>query len=132
MSMDVIADFLTIIRNGLMVGKRFVSVSSSRMKVDMASVLKDEGYIKDYKIEKNQDMAGEALVIFLKYVNGNPVVHELVRVSKPSRRIYEKLKNVTPVIGGLGISILSTNKGIMTDHKARGLGIGGEVLCHIW
>ena len=131
MSIDTLGDFLTVIRNGLAVRKRFVKVLSSNVKSNIASVLKEEGYVKDFVIEK--DETGKSfLTVYLKYVQGDPVIHEITRVSKPSRRIYGRLKKLSPVIGGLGISIISTNAGVVTDRKARELNIGGEVICHVW
>lgn len=131
MSIDTLGNFLTVIRNGLAVKKRFVKVSSSKVKANIASVLKEEGYIKDFIIENDQ--AGKSLLtIHLKYVQGEPVIHEITRVSKPSRRVYGRLNGLSPVIGGLGISIVSTNAGVITDRKARELNIGGEIICHVW
>lgn len=129
MSMDVIGNFLTVIRNGLAARKRVVKVPFSNEKLNIAKVLKEEGYIKEYqKTEEGMP----SLEIHLKYVAGEPAVHEIKRVSRPGRRHYESLRNMQTVTGGLGISILSTNKGIMTDRKARELSVGGEVLCHVW
>ena len=131
MSVDVIGDFLTVIRNALMVYKRSVVVPCSSYKVGVAQVLKDEGFIRDFKIEK--DEKGKSFLhVFLKYVDGKSVINQISRVSKPGRRHYERAKKVTSVVGGLGISILSTSKGIMTDQQARKLSIGGEVICHVW
>lgn len=130
MSIDTIGDFLTVIRNGLMVGKRSVSIQHSNLKQEIAAVLKEEGYIKDYK--KTEEDAKPVLTVALKYVSGESVIHEITRISKPSRRYFEGQKNITPVIGGLGISILTTSKGVMSDRKAKQVNVGGEVLCHIW
>ena len=131
MSIDTMGDFLTAIRNALLVSKRTVSVPFSKMKMGVAQVLKDEGFIKDFKKE-DAERKRSMLTIYLKYVGGESVIHELKRISKPGRRHYENLKNLEPVIGGLGISILSTNAGIMTDKQAKKLSVGGEVLCHVW
>ena len=130
MSIDSIGNFCTVIRNGLRVGKRFVTVPSSQLKVNIATVLKDEGYIKDFKIEE-EDKVKKNLTIYIKYVNGESVIHKITRISKPSRR-YERFNQLTPVIGGLGISILTTSSGVITDQKAKTLGIGGEIICHVW
>jgi small subunit ribosomal protein S8 len=130
MSFDSIGDFLTVIRNGLMVSKRFVTVPNSKFRVAISAVLKDEGYIKDFNVEKIDGKL--AIKIFLKYVKGESVIHEIKRISKPSRRCYERLSKLTQVIGGLGTSILTTSSGIMTDRSARRLKIGGEVVCHVW
>ena len=131
MSVDVIGDFLTVIRNALMIYKRSVVVPSSKCKVGIAQVLKDEGFIRDFKIE--QDTIGKKfLQIFLKYVDGESVINEITRISKPGRRHYERSKKIIPVVGGLGISIVSTSKGVMTDRKAKKMFVGGEILCHVW
>lgn len=131
MSIDTMGDFLTSIRNALLVSKRIITVPFSKMKMGVAEVLKDEGFIKDYKKIDGED-GKDALTIYLKYVDGESVIHEIKRVSRPGRRHYENLKNIQPVIGGLGISILSTNVGIMTDKKAKKMSVGGEVICHVW
>jgi small subunit ribosomal protein S8 len=131
MSIDTIGNFLTVIRNALMISKRSVTTPFSTMKMGVAQALKDEGYIRDFKKvdgERNQSF----LTIFLKYVDGESVIHEIKRMSKPGRRRYEGTKKIEPVIGGLGISILSTNAGIISDKKARELTVGGEVICHVW
>lgn len=130
MSIDAIGNFLTVIRNGLMVRKRSVTVPFSRLKLEMARVLKEEGYIKDFE-QQEQDQK-PYLVIFLKYLNGEAVIHEITRVSTPGRRHYEGARELRPVIGGLGISIVTTSRGIMTDRDARRHSVGGEVLCHVW
>ena len=124
---DPIADMLTRIRNAQMVEKVGVSMPSSKVKVAIAKVLKDEGYIEEFKI------AGEAakpvLDIELKYHAGRPVIERIERVSKPGLRIYRASDAIPRVLDGLGVAIVSTSKGVMTDRKARSLGIGGEVLC---
>ncbi|MBD3231540.1 30S ribosomal protein S8 [Candidatus Dependentiae bacterium] len=131
MSVDVIGDFLTVIRNALMVYKRFIVVPCSNFKLGIAKVLKDEGFIRDFA--KEEDSQGKPrLKIFLKYVDGESVINEISRISKPGRRRYERGNNITKVVGGLGVSILSTSHGIITDKQARKMGIGGEVVCHIW
>jgi len=130
MSIDTIGDFLTVIRNGLMVGKRFVVIPHSNEKEAIAKTLKEEGYIRDFK--KEQEGAKASLTILLKYVSGESVIHEVLRVSTPGRRHYENKENITNVMGGLGISILSTSHGVMSDRQAKKLGIGGEVICHVW
>jgi small subunit ribosomal protein S8 len=131
MSIDSIGDFLTVIRNALMVSKRSIIIPSSNMRVGIAEVLKDEGFIRDFKVE-DAERNRRFLTVYLKYVFGESVIHEIKRISRPGRRHYENLNNIEPVIGGLGISILSTNKGIITDKKAKKLSIGGEILCHVW
>jgi small subunit ribosomal protein S8 len=131
MSIDSIGDFLTVMRNALMVSKRSATVPYSKMKHGIASVLEKEGFIKES--ETTEDESGKKyLTINFKYVKGKPAIHEIKRISTPGRRRYEGLQSMTRVIGGLGISILSTNSGIITDKEARKLAVGGEVLCHIW
>ena len=131
MSIDSIGDFLTVIRNALMVSKRSVTIPFSNMKMGVAQVLKDEGYIREFK-KFSGERGRNFLTIYLKYVDGESVIHEITRKSKPGRRSYEGTKNIEPVIGGLGIAILSTSAGIVSDKKAKALTVGGEVLCHVW
>lgn len=131
MSIDSIGNFLTIMRNGLMKARRSVIVPFSNEKAGIAAVLKEEGFIKDFqKIET--EPGKPSLKIFFRYVNGESAIHELKRISTPGRRKYENLSNMTSVIGGLGISILTTNKGIVSDKQAQKLLVGGEVICHVW
>ncbi len=131
MSIDVIGNFLTIIRNGIHARKRSVVAPFSNEKLNIAKVLKEEGFIKEYA--KVEDANGKPVItITLKYVTGESTIHEITRVSKPGCRRYESLRNMTSVIGGLGISVLSTNVGILSDKKARELSVGGEVICHVW
>lgn len=130
MSVDTISNFLTVMRNGLMVGKRSVTVENSKLKQQIADVLKAEGYIKDYAVIR--DGAKAALSVTLKYVNGEAVIHEIKRISRPGRRCYERINQIKPVIGGLGIAILSTSRGIMTDKHALKNRVAGEVICHVW
>ncbi len=130
MSIDTIGNFLTSLRNGILVGKRSVTVPGSHLKIEVAKVLKEEGYIKDYTIA--QDGAKTSVTVFLKYVNGECVIHEITRISKPGRRHYENVRQLTPVVGGLGISVLTTSSGVITDQHAKRLGVGGEILCHVW
>lgn len=130
MSIDTVSDFLTIIRNGLSVSKKSVIVPYSNFKSEISKVLRDEGYIKDYK---EQEIEGKRfLVIYLKYVNGESVIHEIKRISTSGRRFYASEKNVESVIGGLGISILTTSLGVVTDRRAKELRVGGEVVCNVW
>lgn len=128
--MDVIADFLTVIRNGIMVSKPFVTMPYSKMRSALADILKREGFVRN--VTMIQDGTHKALKISLKYVAGESVIHEITRVSKPSRRMYTTIHMIKPVIGGLGVSILSTNKGIVSHKKAKELNVGGEVLCTVW
>jgi small subunit ribosomal protein S8 len=130
MSVDTISNFLTVIRNGLMVGKRSVAVENSKLKQQIADVLKSEGYIKDYTVVR--DGAKASLSLVLKYVDGEAVIHEIKRISRPGRRCYERVNQIKPVIGGLGIAILSTSRGIMTDKQALKNSVAGEVICHVW
>ena len=124
---DPIADMLTRIRNAQMVEKASVSMPSSKLKVAIAQVLKDEGYIEDFKVTEVDRKP--RLEIGLKYYAGRPVIEKIERVSRPGLRVYRGCKEVPRVMNGLGIAIVSTSRGVMTDRKARGLGIGGEVLC---
>jgi small subunit ribosomal protein S8 len=124
---DPIADMLTRIRNAQLAEKPSAAMSSSKLKVAIAAVLKDEGYIEDFSV---QDVSGKAqLEIGLKYYAGRPVIERIERISRPGLRVYRPSKTVPKVMNGLGIAIVSTSRGVMTDRKARGLGIGGEVLC---
>jgi len=128
---DPMADMLTRIRNGLATRKRYVVVPSSKLKVELARVLKAEGYIDHYDVTK--DRPQPMLRIQLKYTEGNrPVLSGLQRVSKPGRRVYTKRQHIPLVLSGMGIAVLSTSRGIMTGKKAHRLGLGGEVLCYIW
>lgn len=130
MSIDVIGDFLTIIRNGIMSSKLLVVAPYSKIKAELAEILKDEGFIKDYAVI--EDDGKKSIKVFLKYVGGESVIHELKRISTPGRRSYKGATNIKPVIGGLGLSILTTSKGIISHKKAKELGVGGEVLCTVW
>jgi small subunit ribosomal protein S8 len=124
---DPIADMLTRIRNAQMVGHQEVKMPASRLKSSIASVLKDEGYIEDFA-QREKDGKSE-LVVSLKYYAGRPVIEKLERVSKPGLRVYKGRDSLPKVMNGLGIAILSTSRGVMTDSKARASGVGGEVLC---
>ncbi len=124
---DPIADMLTRIRNGQAAEKTVVDMPSSKLKAAIAQVLKDEGYIEDFSVRND---AGKAtLSIALKYYVGRPVIDRLERVSRPGLRIYRQSRDIPRVMNGLGIAIVSTPKGVVTDRKARSLGVGGEVLC---
>jgi len=124
---DPIADLLTRIRNGQAASKAEVAVASSRVKMAIARVLKDEGYIADYAVRKDGNKA--TLVVALKYHQGRPVIERLERVSRPGLRQYRGKDDLPKVLGGLGIAIVSTPQGVMTDREARRAGQGGEVLC---
>ena len=124
---DPIADMLTRIRNAQLAEKLSVAMPSSRVKTSIAQVLKDEGYIEEFKV---RDEDGKpTLEIALKYYAGEPVIEKIERVSRPGLRIYKGRDDIPRVMNGLGIAIVSTSKGVMTDRKARATGIGGEVLC---
>ena len=127
---DPIADILTRIRNAIMVKAEKVDIPASRMKLDIAKILKEEGYIRAYKIIKDRKQG--ILRISLKYVDGVPVITGLKKVSKPGRRIYVGYKDLFNVMGGVGIAIVTTSKGILSDKGCRREKVGGELLCYIW
>lgn len=124
---DPIADMLTRIRNAQMADKAAVTMPSSKLKVSIAKVLKDEGYIEDFAVRENGGLS--ELDIALKYYAGRPVIERIERVSKPGLRVYKGANDLPRVMNGLGIAIVSTPKGVMTDRKARAGNVGGEVLC---
>ena len=124
-----LADMLTRIRNAQMAEKSVVSMPSSKLKVAVAKVLKDEGYIQGYSVSES---VKSELTIELKYFEGRPIIEELKRVSRPGLRNYKSASELPKVRGGLGVSIVSTNKGVMTDRAARAAGVGGEVLCTVF
>lgn len=128
---DPIADMLTRIRNAGRAKFNSVDIPGSNLKLELAKVLKDEGYIRNYKFV--QDNKQGVLRVYLKFGPENQhVIYELERVSKPSRRVYVKSNELKPVLSGTGVAILSTSKGIMTDKEARTQNVGGEVLCRVW
>jgi small subunit ribosomal protein S8 len=124
---DPIADMLTRIRNAQASEKVSVAMPCSKLKVAIATVLKEEGYIEDFRV--NADVGKNMLEIGLKYYAGRPVIEKIERVSRPGLRIYRASRDILPVMNGLGIAIVSTSRGVMTDRKARASGVGGEVLC---
>ena len=126
---DPIADMLTRIRNAQMVGHTEVSMPSSKLKLSIAQVLKDEGYIEEFAVREESAM--RQLRIGLKYYAGHPVIEHIERVSRPGLRIYKGRHDIPTVMNGLGVAIVTTPKGVMTDRKARQAGIGGEVLCYV-
>ena len=126
---DPIADMLTRIRNAQGVNKTTVSMPSSKLKVAIARVLKDEGYIENYAIA--EDAGKVTLSIELKYYAGRPVIERIERVSRPGLRVYKGKSDIPTVMNGLGVTIVSTPKGVMTDRKARATGTGGEILCYV-
>jgi small subunit ribosomal protein S8 len=128
---DPTADMLTRIRNAQKAKFNRVDIPGSTLKTELARVLKEEGYIRNYKFIKDKKQG--ILRLYLKYGDDkSPVILNLERVSKPSRRVYVKSRDVKPVYSGMGVAILSTSKGIMTDKQARKENVGGEVLCTIW
>jgi small subunit ribosomal protein S8 len=124
---DPIADMLTRIRNAQRAEKLSVAMPASKVKAAIAQVLKDEGYVEDFAVRELEGRL--TLEIGLKYYAGKPVIEKIERVSRPGLRIYRPTDNLPKVMNGLGVAIVSTSRGVMTDRKARGLGVGGEVLC---
>ncbi|SNR85160.1 30S ribosomal protein S8 [Desulfurobacterium atlanticum] len=140
MMMDTVADFLSRIRNANLVYKEYVDTQYSKVNEAIAKILKEEGFIKDYEVieepfkrARNPENRRKVLRIHLKYgPNRERVINEIKRVSKPGRRVYVGVEDIPLVKAGLGVAILSTNKGIIPGYKARKLGVGGEVLCYVW
>ncbi|RRJ82215.1 30S ribosomal protein S8 [Aestuariirhabdus litorea] len=126
---DPLADMLTRIRNAQMAEKASVSMPSSKIKVAVAKVLKDEGYVGEFTVEGD---AKPVLSIELKYFEGKPVIEQLKRTSRPGLRAYSSKDDLPKVNGGLGVAIVSTNRGVMTDRAARAAGVGGEILCTVF
>jgi small subunit ribosomal protein S8 len=126
---DSLADMLTRIRNAQMASKKAVTMPSSKLKVAVAEVLKDEGYINGFSVEEG---AKPELTLELKYFEGKPVIEEIDRYSRPGLRQYSGSSKLPNVRGGLGVAIVSTSKGVMTDRAARAAGVGGEVLCTVF
>lgn len=126
---DPIADMLTRIRNAQLAKKQSVRMPSSNIKLSIADVLKGEGYINDFSVVSDNNKS--TLEISLKYYSGDPVIEQIKRISKPGLRIYKSSKNLPDIMNGLGIAIVSTSKGVMTERKARVVGIGGELLCTV-
>ncbi|MGA2112472.1 MAG: 30S ribosomal protein S8 [Anaerolineales bacterium] len=133
---DPIADMLTRIRNGLLAGHAAVGLPSSRMKVALAQILKEEGYIDRYEVVAEEGKPQSTLHIYLKYVGERrerrPVITGIQRVSRPGRRVYAAKLEIPRVLSGMGVTIVSTPKGVMTGVRARKLGVGGEVICKVW
>ena len=126
---DPIADMLTRIRNAQLVEKASVNMPSSKLKVAIAQVLQDEGYIENFKV--SSDAGKSQLEIGLKYYAGRPVIERIERVSRPGLRVYRGRDAIPQVMNGLGVAIVTTPQGVMTDRKARQTGVGGEVLCYV-
>jgi small subunit ribosomal protein S8 len=127
---DPIADMLTRIRNAIQIKAEKVDIPISKMKLEMAKIMKEEGFIRAYKILKDKKQG--ILRIILKYLDSGSVISGLKRISKPGQRVYVSRDEIPMVMGGLGIAIITTSKGILSDKACRRDGIGGEVLCHIW
>jgi small subunit ribosomal protein S8 len=127
---DPVADMLTRIRNANIVRGKIVEIPSSKIKQELARVLKEEGYIEDYELV--DDGKQGSIRVHLKYMGKDRVITGLKRISRPGLRVYAGKDEIPRVLGGLGIAVLSTSQGIMTDKKARATGIGGEVLCYVW
>ncbi len=131
MMTDPIADMLTRMRNTLLIRTEKVDIPASRMKVELAKILKEEGFIKSYKIIKDKKQG--LLRVTLKYTTDNsPVISGLKRISKPGRRVYAGKEEVPNVMNGVGIAILTTSMGVLSDKSCRREGVGGEVLCYVW
>ena len=126
---DPVADFLTRVRNAINARHQKVDVPLSKLKLEMARILKDEGYIDDFAVKS--EGAKSELNIVLKYYAGRPVIERIERVSKPGLRVYRGRNDIPVVMNGLGVAIVSTPKGVMTDRKARATGVGGEVICYV-
>ena len=127
---DPIADFLTRVRNAVKAKKKFVEIPSSNTKVKMAELMRDTSFIRDYNVV--EDDKQNVLRIHLKYIEGEPSISGLQRISTPGLRRYVGKEDIPRVLNGLGIAILSTSKGLLTDRQAKQEAVGGEVLCHIW
>ena len=128
---DPIADMLVRIKNAAAVGKPAVKLPSSKIKLAIANVLQDEGYVSDVRVIKGENNKAE-LEIVLKYFEGRPVIEQLKRASRSGLRLYRGKSELPKVLGGLGIAIVSTSRGVMTDREARKQGVGGEVLAYVW
>jgi small subunit ribosomal protein S8 len=133
---DPIADMLTRIRNAVMAGHALVAMPSSKLKVEIAKIMKDEGYLEGFELVENEESSQKVLRMKIKYVGERrarrSVISGIERVSKPGRRVYTKRQDIPWVLSGIGVAILSTPKGVMTGARARQLGVGGEILCKVW
>ncbi len=129
---DPLGDLLTRIRNGQRTGKAVVDSPASKLRVNVLDVLKREGFIRGYTTEADGAVGFETIRVELKYHEGRPVIRRIDRVSKPGRRVYSRIRDLPRVYNGLGIAILSTPRGVMSDAEARAANVGGEVLCHVF
>ncbi|MFA6636580.1 MAG: 30S ribosomal protein S8 [Candidatus Omnitrophota bacterium] len=128
---DLIADQLTVVRNAIMVGKKTVIIKRSSLLVGVMKIAKKEGFIENFKEIENEKQG--QIKVYLRYDSGEqPVMRKLIRVSKPGRREFVKSKNIKAVLAGVGVAVLSTSKGVLTDKEAKEQGVGGEVICHLW
>jgi small subunit ribosomal protein S8 len=128
---DPVADYLSRVRNAISAKHDKVDIPMSKIKVEITRILKEEGFIQNYKLQEEDKKQG-TIRLFLKYSDGTPVITGLKQVSKPGRRIYAHKDKIPKVVGGLGIAIVSTSKGIMTGDQSHKTGVGGEVLCQVW
>jgi small subunit ribosomal protein S8 len=133
---DPIADMLTRIRNAVTAGHTMVAMPSSKLKIEIAKIMKDEGYLEGFDVADSEQANQKVLRLKIKYVGERrerrPVISGIERVSKPGRRVYTKKQDIPWVLSGIGVAILSTPKGVMTGARARQLGVGGEILCKVW
>ena len=130
---DPIADFLTRIRNGIQAAHETVEIPSSKLKVELARILEEQGYIRSYSVRENEAGPGNVLVVQLKYTEARvSVISGLKRVSRPGRRTYADSKHIPKVLGGMGTAIVTTSRGVLTGHQARQQGVGGEVVAYVW
>lgn len=133
---DPIADMLTRVRNAVLAGHNLVAMPSSKIKIEIAKIMKDEGYLESFEVVDGEQAIQKTLRLKIKYVGERrmrrAVISGVERVSKPGRRIYAKKQNIPWVLSGIGVAILSTPKGVMTGARARQLGVGGEILCKVW
>ena len=130
---DPVADFLTRIRNGIQAAHETVEIPSSKLKVELARILEEQGYIRSYAVRENEQGPGNILVVQLKYTEARvSVISGLKRVSRPGRRTYADSKHIPKVLGGMGTAILTTSRGVLTGHQARQQGVGGEVVAYVW
>jgi len=133
---DPIADMLTRIRNAVMSGQSLTAMPLSKVKLEIAKILKEEGYLENYEVADGEKPGQKVLRLRIKYIGERrerrPVLTNLQRISRPGRRVYTKKQDIPWVLSGLGVAIVSTPKGIMTGHRARQLGVGGEIICKVW